>query len=126
MTLYEKVGRKYVPVQEEVWHNTWPEGWYLIHVHPGGSMMRLCVKPDYPSLLAAAEKARDAMARAIAEAARPTPPKRKLTARERKAYKAYAQAIGKDAPIVMFDRGSPADIADAGIDALMAAVEAGE
>ena len=126
MTLYEKVGRNYVPVQEEVWPNTWPKGWYLVHVHPGGSMMRLCVKPDYPSLLSAAETARDAMAQAIADAGKETPPKRKMTRRERKAYKAYAAVMGEEEPIIMFHGACPADIADAGVRALMAAVEAGE
>lgn len=116
MTLYEKRGRRYYPVREEVIMDSYPEGAHLVIVKPGLRTVTRGITPDYASLIAAANDARDAMCKAILEAMK-SEPDHPLTAVQRKKLDAFIAAGGTP----VFRRRCAADIADAGIKALIEA-----
>lgn len=75
-TLYEKIGRKYVPYAIE-WKDkdTLKTGQFRLHYayQDGGGMYSYDVQPDTAGFVAAAMIAHKAIENAIAEAAKPTP-----------------------------------------------------
>ena len=58
-TLYEKRGRRYHPVREEMHYNSFPSGAHLVIVNPGQKSVRYSIAPDHAALLVAAESIRD-------------------------------------------------------------------
>ena len=116
MTLYEKRGRRYYPAAEMVCIDALPKGSHLITVRPGLKTVIYNIEPDYVSLIAAAEEAKDAMCAAI-QAAMAREPNRPLTRAQRKILDEFQAAGG----FQMFSRKCAADIAEAGVDALIVA-----
>jgi phosphomannomutase len=74
-TLYEKVGRKYVPVEVEWDRETLKCGQFRMHYayEDGGGMYFYDVTPDTAGFVAAAMIANKAMEQAIRDAAPPSP-----------------------------------------------------
>lgn len=64
-TLYEKVGRRYIPIKELYSGTAYPDGFHLVYCSPGRMLVRFRINPEYAELTAAAEIARDAMIKAI-------------------------------------------------------------
>lgn len=50
MTYYEKRGRRYYPVAEDITLNAYPEGDYLISVKPGCTSSRRTIQPDHAAI----------------------------------------------------------------------------
>lgn len=115
-TLYEKRGRRYYPVSEVVRIDALPEGSYLVTVRPGLKTVLCDIEPDHASLIAAAEEAKEAMCKAI-QAAMARKPNRPLTKRQREILDQFIAAGG----FPMFSMKCAADIASAGIGALVLA-----
>ena len=104
MTLYEKRGKRYFPVREERYWDSWPAGFHLVYADlDGGRSFRFNINPDKAEMQAAA-KAREAELRKVlndALAMRPT--KRPVTERQAKAWEAFKRAMGNDGYIVEYD-----------------------
>ncbi len=115
-TLYEKRGRRYVPVREEFHPDHLPAGTYLLKIQPGTTSITRIVQEDHAGFLAAAKVAHDAMARAISEATRPHPAREITRPKLKRAWKAYQEIAGDDILILQF--WSSYDIAQAGIEAV--------
>lgn len=116
MTLYEKRGRRYVPVREsEEWY-TLPAGHYLITIRPGHTSLRRIVEPDLVGFEAAALIAEDAMLDAIRRASESRPRGEKLSLRERRAFQAWKEIMG--GAVFWLERESAQTIAEAGIRAV--------
>ena len=115
-TLYEKIGRKYVPVAEyapEIM-NKLPEGDHLVLVRPGRTVYYYRINTDYPALEAAMEDAKQAMCSAMIAAA--TPRLADEYANDpilQKAQAAWLKIAGDKAAV--FTRDSILDIVDAGL-----------
>lgn len=97
---YEKVGRKYVPVQEydSSLMDSLPQGAHLIICYPGGHSTRYNVDPNYASMIAAGRVAEDAISTSIMEASRLRCPEQRkpLTDRQIKAWKKLAEEMGTE------------------------------
>lgn len=118
MTYYKKVGRKYVPVMEELLYDAFSAGAYLVIVKPGSRSLRTILDPQVADLVAAAEPAKDAMAKAIVEASKFRPTVTPITKRQRDAWIAFDRAMGKTHHAISIE--SAHGIAEAGIRALIA------
>jgi len=97
MTLYEKRGRRYIPVAEydAAALDALPEGFHLVHVEPGVRTWRLRIEPDQAPLIAALQEHRTDLSERIMAATRPRI--RALSARERRAAAAWREVMGEEA-----------------------------
>lgn len=123
---YEKVGRKYVPVQEydSSLMDSLPQGAHLIICYPGGRSTRYNVDPNYASMIAAGRVAEDAITRSIAEASKLRIPERAnkpLTDGQIKAWKKLQKEMGVDN--YPLEWPSYGEIAEAGIRAMQLEAE---
>lgn len=109
-TLYEKQGRRYIPVREEVALNSFPEGAHLVVVKPGMKTVTYGIDPNHAALLAASGEAFENMCQAIQRVAQ-AQPNHKLTDQQREALDKFIACGG----LPTFTRRSAADIANAGI-----------
>ena len=119
-TLYEKRGRRYVPVAEENAFAGIPEGWWLVHVKPGGLSSRRMLTPAHAEVEAAMRLAEDVMVEAMRRkqgASDLNPRPYRDPAKARRAWKAWADIMG-DETMLCFDGVSMRDVVDAGLDAL--------
>ena len=117
--LYEKVGRRYVPVAENYDdHYTFPEGNHLIMCYPGGESRRYNVDPNYAALIAASRVAEDAISRAIHMASEMKPQQTPITLGQQRAWKKLAKEFGSE--LCTLNHGSARDLAEAGVNAMMA------
>lgn len=110
-TLYEKVGRKYIPVAEYECLDYMREGVYTIVVRPG---LRTIFRKTWPHLSdeweAALKMLADKMAKAMCEkSASPVAPK-EMTPKQKKAWDAFVSAFKTDRAWLP----SKVDIAEAG------------
>lgn len=115
---YKKVGRKYEPVAEydSEYLDSFPKGTHLVMCYPGGQSRRFNIDPNYAAMIAAGRVAEDAICRAISKAAELRPQREPLTAKQKKAWEALAQAFGDDLTTL---RGlSVHDCAEAGVRAM--------
>ncbi|MEY2854624.1 MAG: hypothetical protein RL030_1756 [Pseudomonadota bacterium] len=102
-TLYEKRGRRYVPVgqYDPAVMDGLPLGAHLICVTPGITSTRYHVEPDQASLLAALAQHREAISDGLRRISLPTvvPPERdnKTRMRHEAAWLAYKGIMGDDA-----------------------------
>lgn len=102
-TFYEKRGRRYVPVSEERWWDSWPDGFHLVYSKPaGGLAVRFNINPDTAGLLAAAKLKEDALRKVLTEALAMRPRKSPITDKQRKAWEAFQKAMGNDRYIVEY------------------------
>ena len=115
---YEKVGRRYVPVQEydDYLIDAFPKGAHLVMSYPGGTSRRYNVDPNYAAMIAAGRVAEDTMSRAIYQASEAQPKERPITERQRAAWEEMKAALGDE----FFSLTLPAarDIAEAGVVAM--------
>ena len=120
--IYKKVGRRYVEIgtyDNEQLH--YPHGAHLVWSRPGGVLTHYSIEPADAALLAAMERAREAMLDAIHKA-NVWKPRGELTARQKKAWADYVKVAGEDRPIHL---EGPAlhDVIDAALKAAREAVK---
>jgi hypothetical protein len=118
-TLYEKRGRRYFPVAEMFSLDALPAGNHLVTVKPGSKTVLCNIEPDCATLVAASAEAKDAMCAAIQQAMAREPNK-PLTRKQREIMDDFVAAGG----FPIFSRKAAADVAKAGVDALIAAAVA--
>jgi hypothetical protein len=115
---YEKVGRRYVPVQEydDYLIDAFPKGAHLVMSYPGGTSRRYGVDPNYAAMIAAGRVAEDTMSRAIYQASEARPKERPITERQQAAWAEMKAAFGDE----FFSLTLPAarDIAEKGVAAM--------
>jgi|CXWK01.1.fsa_nt_gi hypothetical protein len=92
-TLYEKRGRRYVPVADDrVWDH-WPQGFHIVYVpYDGGQSTRFSINPDKAAFVAGIMQKEDALRREIDACFRFRPASRELTPAQAKAWKAFEKA----------------------------------
>lgn len=117
-TLYEKRGRRYIPVQQydSKIMDSFTKGFTMVHVEPGVSSYRYNIDPAIPEVLAAVKLLQDAMAKAMRDKSRWTP-NRPLTKKQKALYDAYAESMGND--IYLLQSASAYDVVEAGTKILM-------
>ena len=103
-TLYRKVGRRYVPIEERERWDTVPAGTHLLCVMPGTRYTRYNVEPALADVLAALHLCRDDIAEAINKATESRPSTRPLTPRERRAYAAWSKEMGEENRIMSMEQ----------------------
>lgn len=120
---YEKVGRRYVAVQEydEYLMDGLPYGNHLIMVYPGGQSTRYNVDPALAPMIAAGRVAEDRMTEAVRRSAELRPRQSLLTEKQRRAWQDLAQALGDE--LGTLEVASARDIAEAGIRAMQEEAE---
>jgi len=115
--LYEKVGRRYVPVAENYDdHYTFPKGNHLVMCYPGGESRQYNIDPNYAALIAASRVAEDAMCRALHKASEMRPARTPITPAQQRAWKKLAREFGDE--LCTLNGASVHDIAEAGVRAL--------
>jgi hypothetical protein len=115
--LYEKVGRRYVPVAENYDdHYTFPKGNHLVMCYPGGESRQYNIDPNYAALIAASRVAEDAMCRALHKASEMRPARTPITLAQQRAWKKLAKEFGDE--LCTLNGASVHDIAEAGVRAL--------
>lgn len=129
-TLYRRVVSKsgavrYIPCAE-IWDTSvLRHGDFLLHSEPGRtSCTHLAdrVSEQRAALVAASIVAEQAMIQAMVEASKVHPAQRLATPREQKAWKAYCDIMGEDG-LVRLEVSSAQKVVDAGLNALVEAVE---
>lgn len=115
-TFYEKVGKRYRPVQEydSALMSSFPRGAHLIISEPGSRSVRYNIDPNHAALIAASQTARDHMLGAMISAQNP----KELpswTPEQRAAWMAFAQTMHGGWVI---HSASASDVVDAGLKAL--------
>ena len=120
---YEKVGRKYVPVQEydEYIMDALPYGNHMIMVYPGGQHTRYNVDPAYAPMIAAGRLAEDRMCDEIRRASEMRPRRHPLTEKQQKAWPSLNRALGDD--VYTLQIASAREIAEAGLKVMQAEAE---
>ena len=120
---YVKKGRRYVPhsTYSNEFCDSFPKGTHLVDVYPGGTSRRFNIDPAYAPMIAAGRVAEDAMCRAISAASEMRPQRTPITEGQRKAWKKLAKEFGDE--LATLNMGCARDIAEAGIQAQMAAAE---
>lgn len=115
---YEKVGRRYVPVQEYYGYpmDGLPYGNHMIMVYPGGQSTRYNIDPALAPMIAAGRVAEDKMSEAVRRASEMRPRRQPLTQKQQQAWQNLNQALGDD--IYTMEVASARDIAEAGIRAM--------
>ena len=116
---YEKVGRRYVAVQEydEYLMDGLPYGNHMIMVYPGGQSTRYNVDPALAPMIAAGRVAEDRMCEAIRKASEMRPARTPITPGQQRAWKKLAKEFGDE--LATLHINSAHDIAEAGIKAMM-------
>ena len=115
--LYEKVGRRYVPVAENYdEHYTFPKGNHLVMCYPGGESRQFDIDPNYAALIAASRVAEDAMCKALNKASELRPARTPITPAQQRAWKKLAKEFGDE--LCTLNGASIHDLAEAGVRAL--------
>ena len=118
MTLYKKIGKKYIPEREYYESmDSLPKGFHLIMVEPGLRSIRFDVIPDYAGLLAAARKMEDAMIDAMRAEEAMRPIKSPITLKQQAAWKHFSKVMGDN--VYTFQRASVKTVVEAGINVLI-------
>ena len=115
---YEKIGRRYVAVQEydEYLMDGLPYGNHMIMVYPGGQSTRYNIDPALAPMIAAMRVAEDKMSEAVRKASEMRPRKKELTVEQQRAWQRLNKSMGDD--IYTLEVGSSRDIAEAGLKAM--------
>ena len=117
--LYEKVGRRYVPVAENYDdYYTFHKGNHLVMCYPGGESHVYNINPDYAGLIAASRVAEDAICKALNKASEMRPARTPITPAQQRAWKKLAKEFGDE--LCTLNGASIHDIAEAGVKAMMA------
>jgi hypothetical protein len=72
-TLYKKVGKKYVPVNDPYAYEGLREGWWLVKVAEGSTTIRSIVYPSKAEIIAAAKDKEDQLVKIIRESSEAKP-----------------------------------------------------
>jgi hypothetical protein len=117
-TLYYKQGRRYIPCHDTAAHDGLHDGKWLVIVERGCRTTRalLDTRQHSINLAAVLSEFEDQLAAVIMEASRGEVT-RKLTRREQRAWRAWAEVLGEDACITI-TRPSAVDIAHRAIEAI--------
>ena len=107
-TLYRRQGRRYVPVSEAMYSDSFPKGHHLVMVEPGRRLIRYNIDPDYVALTAAAEIVRDRVADAIYQASSLRPRCKDLTKEQLAAWQQFIDVMGEEGRLV--DSASANDV----------------
>lgn len=120
---YEKVGRKYVPVQEydSEFLDAFPKGNHLVMCYPGGQSRRFNVEPALAPMIAAGRYAEDAISSALVKASEMRPHNKPITEKQRKAWEALAKSFGDDRYYV--ELPSAREVTEAGVKAMQEEAE---
>lgn len=94
-TLYEKQGRKFVPVASYVATDYWRDGCYLVQVKPGSRSINSVAYPKYPEILVAVKSLENNLIKIIKEASEARPVNRELTKKELKVWEKLKKEFGK-------------------------------
>ena len=115
---YEKVGRRYVPVQEYDSNllDGFPKGNHLVMCYPGGQSSRFNIDPALAPMIAAGRFAEDAMSSALVKASEMRPHNKPITEKQNKAWKALAKSFGDDRYYIEIP--SAREVTEAGIKAM--------
>jgi hypothetical protein len=116
-TLYYKSGRRYIPCLATGAYDGLPDGKWLVLVERGRRRTRalLDTRPADAALQVALAEFETDLGAAILEASQAEPATRPLSAKEQRAWQAYAKVMGEDCPLT-FTRPAAADIARRAID----------
>lgn len=111
-TLYEKRGRRYVPVHDTACCDGLGDGTWVVDVEGGRRVCLRAIDPG-PTLaaLAAIPHLVETITHELLEASRAEPRKRPATPRERRAWEAYCREMGGEATLTMC-RPSARDVAE--------------
>ena len=121
-TLYVKIGKNFKAVGKDDFVLPHGIGDWLIRVRKGSSSYhpvtttKIPITVDYAKLELAMAEAQEALTRALSDAGKLEPPKRSLTAKEKRAYKAYFDIAGNES--LTFAGKSYSDIANLAVKAL--------
>jgi hypothetical protein len=111
-TLYEKRGNKFIPVGKDDFILPYSVGDYLIRVRNGHNDIKWCKKGitiDWAKVEIILDEAADAIMKALREASKLERNPLPMSAREKKAWKAYVAILGEER--LMMSRKSTCDIA---------------
>jgi hypothetical protein len=116
---YEKKGRRYVPVAEydNELLDSFPKGYHLVSVYPGGSSRRFNIDPNYASMIAAGRVAEDAICEQLRKQSEMKPQRTPLTPGQLKAWEKLAKELGDE--LCPLSYSSARDLAEAGVKAMM-------
>jgi hypothetical protein len=116
---YEKKGRRYVPVAEydNELLDSFPKGYHLVSVYPGGSSRRFNIDPNYASMIAAGRVAEDAICEQLRKQSEMKPQRTPLTSSQLKAWEQLAKELGDE--LCPLSYSSARDLAEAGVKAMM-------
>ena len=115
--LYEKVGRRYVPVAENYDdHYTFPKGNHLVMCYPGGESRQFDIDPNYAALIAASRVAEDAMCKALNKASEMRPARTPITPAQQRAWKKLAKEFGDE--LCTLNGASAHELAEAAVKAM--------
>lgn len=117
---YEKVGRRYKPVQEYdgTLLDAFPKGNHLVMCYPGGQSRRFNISPALAPMIAAGRYAEDAMSSAMVKASEMRPHNKPVTEKQKKAWEALAKSFGDDRYYI--ELPSAREVTEAGIKAMEA------
>lgn len=107
-TLYRRQGRRYVPVSEAMYSDSFPKGHHLVMVEPGRRLIRYNIDPDYVALTAAAEIVRDRVADAIYQASSLRPRCKDLTKEQLATWQQFIDVMGEEGRLL--DSASANDV----------------
>jgi hypothetical protein len=115
---YEKVGRRYVPVNEydSDLLDSFPQGAHLVMSYPGGSSRRHNIDPNYAAMIAAGRVAEEAMCKAMQEASELRPQRKPVTPAQQQAWRKLAKELGDE--LCTLQGASTHDIVEAGLRAM--------
>ena len=114
---YEAIGDRYTV-------DCWPHGTHLVIAEPGTVRIIYNIDPAYAEVIAALEKFGIGMEEAMREATKLRPPSRKLTAEERRSYKAWQKCVPNMQSLI-FEGVSIRNVIDAGKQYVLAAMKGG-
>ena len=121
VTLYEKRGRRYVPVAEYDTQPYWGAGYWLVHVKPGIKTTKQLLDPAFAEVEAALQVAADAMVKAIEEESVKKVPaycsSDVVLKNHEKAWAVYREAMGDEYTHILKE-SSPRSIVEAAIEVL--------
>lgn len=116
--IYVKRGNRFVQASDQWAYSGLRAGQWLVEVREGSTTIRRPLWPDKLAMSAAMELARDAMTKAMSDAARLRPTSMPLSPKWRKAWKKFENEVGAELVPTTLTGMSCWDIVGAGIKAL--------
>ena len=95
-TLYKKVGKKYVPVNDPWAYDGLREGWWLVKVSSGSTSIRSCVYPAKAELQAAIKDKEDRLVDIIRKASEARPKNMPLSEQAKADWERLVARNGKE------------------------------